>query len=106
MVSVAVDTSLVDFERWRMIAKLIVQTILWFGVMGAVLFLSAGTLNWAGAWAFLALMVALSLTMGASLARRDPGLMNERLAGPIQKDQPAADKVLLSVLLLAIFGWL
>jgi protein-S-isoprenylcysteine O-methyltransferase Ste14 len=89
-----------------MVAKLIVQTILWFGAMGAVLFLSAGTLNWPGAWAFLALMVALSFTMGASLARRDPGLMNERLGPPIQKDQPTADKVLLSVLLLAIFGWL
>jgi len=89
-----------------MVARLIVQTILWFGVMGAVLFLSAGTLDWPGAWAFLVLMVALSFTMGESLARHDPGLMNERLGSPIQKDQPAADKVLLSVLLLAIFGWL
>ncbi|MDW6026480.1 isoprenylcysteine carboxylmethyltransferase family protein [Mesorhizobium sp. BAC0120] len=89
-----------------MVARLIVQTILWFGIMGAVLFLSAGTLNWPGAWAFLALMVALSFTLGAWLASRNPGLMNERLGSPIQKDQPVADKVLLSVLLLAVFAWL
>lgn len=89
-----------------MISKLILQTFVWFGAMGALLFLSAGTLNWPGAWAYLVVMVGLSLTLGVALARRDPGLMNERLSPPIQKNQPAADKVLLSILLLAIFGWL
>ncbi|MBB6410932.1 methyltransferase family protein [Mesorhizobium sangaii] len=89
-----------------MISRLILQTFVWFGVMGAMLFLSAGTLNWPGAWVFLVVMVGLSLTMGVALARRDPGLMNERLGPPIQKNQTAADKVLLTVLLAAIFGWL
>ena len=42
--------------------------------------------------------LGLSLTLGVALARRDPGLMNERLSPPIQKNQTAADKVLLSVL--------
>lgn len=88
-----------------MISKLILQTFIWFGVMGALLFLSAGTLHWPGAWIYLVLMVGLSLTLGVALARRDPGLMAERLRPPIQKNQSAADKVLLSVLLLAIFGW-
>lgn len=89
-----------------MVSRLIVQTFVWFGVMGAVLFLSAGTLNWPGAWVFLVSMVALSFTLGVTLARRDPGLMNERLSPPIQKNQAPADKILLSILLLAIFGWL
>ncbi|MET2826488.1 methyltransferase family protein [Mesorhizobium shangrilense] len=88
-----------------MISKLILQTFVWFGVMGVLLFLSAGTLHWPGAWVFLVVMVALSLTLGVALARRDPGLMNERLSPPIQKNQTAADKVLLSVLLLGMFGW-
>ncbi|WP_192177642.1 methyltransferase family protein [Mesorhizobium amorphae] len=88
-----------------MISKLILQTFVWFGVMGALLFLSAGTLNWPGAWLYLVMMVGLSLTLGVSLARRDPGLMNERLSPPIQKNQTAADKVLLSVLLLAMLVW-
>ncbi|TPK42778.1 isoprenylcysteine carboxylmethyltransferase family protein [Mesorhizobium sp. B2-5-4] len=88
-----------------MISKLILQTFLWFGVMGALLFLSAGTLYWPGAWVYLVMMVGLSLTLGVVLARRDPGLMNERLSSPIQKNQTAADKILLSILLLAILGW-
>jgi protein-S-isoprenylcysteine O-methyltransferase Ste14 len=44
--------------------------------------------------------------MGVALAKRDPGLMNERLRPPIQKTQTAADKILLSILLLGIFAWL
>ena len=89
-----------------MILRLVVQTFVWFGVMGALLFASAGTLHWQGAWVYLVLMVALSLTLGVALARRDPGLMNERLSPPIQKGQAAADKILLSILLLAMFAWL
>ncbi|WP_192243763.1 methyltransferase family protein [Mesorhizobium silamurunense] len=88
-----------------MVAKLVVQTFLWFGFMGALLFVSAGTLHWPGAWVYLVLMVGLSLTLGVALARRDPGLMNERLSPPIQKNQTAADKILLSILLIAIFAW-
>ncbi|KUM24911.1 isoprenylcysteine carboxyl methyltransferase [Mesorhizobium loti] len=89
-----------------MVSKLIVQTFLWFGFMGALMFLSAGTLHWTGAWVYIVVMVGLSLTMGVALARRDPGLMNERLRPPIQRTQTAADKILLSILLLGIFGWL
>lgn len=88
-----------------MIAKLVLQTFLWFGLMGVLLFVPAGTLRWPEAWFYLVLMVALSLTLGVALARRDPGLMNERLGPPIQKSQTAADKVLLSVLLAGIFAW-
>ncbi|MDX8449342.1 methyltransferase family protein [Mesorhizobium captivum] len=89
-----------------MVSRLVVQTFVWFGVMGALMFLSAGTLHWTGAWVYIVVMVGLSLTMGVALARRDPGLMNERLRPPIQKNQTAADKILLSILLLGIFGWL
>lgn len=89
-----------------MILRLVVQTFVWFGVMGALLFLAAGTLHWQAAWAYIAVMVGLSLTMGVALAQRDPGLMNERLSPPIQKDQSAPDKILLSILLLGIFAWL
>lgn len=88
-----------------MIAKLVLQTFLWFGLMGVLLFVPAGTVRWPEAWFYLVSMVALSLTLGVALARRDPGLMNERLSPPIQKSQTAADKVLLSVLLAGIFAW-
>lgn len=89
-----------------MISRLVVQTFVWFGVMGALMFVSAGTLHWWGAWVYIVVMVGLSLTMGVALARRDPGLMNERLRPPIQKTQTAADKIVLSILLIGIFAWL
>jgi protein-S-isoprenylcysteine O-methyltransferase Ste14 len=87
-----------------MLVRLIVQTVAWFGFIGAVLFLSAGTLAWPAAWIYLAVMLALSLVTGLLLARHDPALLKERLSPPIQKDQPFADKVLLSVILLFLFG--
>ncbi|UCI23550.1 methyltransferase family protein [Mesorhizobium sp. B2-8-5] len=89
-----------------MISRLVLQTFVWFGLMGALLFVSAGTLHWTGAWVYIVVMVGLSLTMGVALARRDPGLMNERLRPPIQKTQTAADKIVLSILLIGIFAWL
>ncbi|RWL45339.1 MAG: isoprenylcysteine carboxylmethyltransferase family protein [Mesorhizobium sp.] len=89
-----------------MISRLVFQTFVWFGVMGALMFVSAGTLHWWGAWVYIVVMVGLSLTTGVALARRDPGLMNERLRPPIQKTQTAADKILLSILLVGIFAWL
>jgi protein-S-isoprenylcysteine O-methyltransferase Ste14 len=87
-----------------MLLKLIVQTVIWFGAMGLLLFLAAGTLNWPAAWLFLAVMVAFSLVGGSALRRRDPGLLRERLAPPVQKDQPLADRILLVIILLVIFG--
>jgi protein-S-isoprenylcysteine O-methyltransferase Ste14 len=89
-----------------MIVSLIVQIFIWFGAMGALLFLAAGTFAWPGAWAYLVLMVALSFTFGIDLARHDPGLLRERMGAPVQRDQPAADKMLVIGLLLLIFAWL
>jgi protein-S-isoprenylcysteine O-methyltransferase Ste14 len=89
-----------------MIVRLIIQSFIWFGAMGIVLFLAAGTFAWPGAWAYLVLMVVLSLTLGINLARRDPGLLRERMGSPVQRNQPLADKVLLIVFLLFMFAWL
>ena len=74
--------------------------------MAILLFLAAGTLAWPGAWAYLILMIVLSFTLGINLAWRDPGLLQERMGSLLQRDQPAADKVLLIMLLLFISAWL
>ena len=68
-----------------MAVRLIVHTVVWYGVMGLVLFLAAGTTAWPGAWIFLAVMIALSLILGLWLARHDPDLVQERLAPPIHR---------------------
>lgn len=87
-----------------MMARLIAQTILWYGMLALLLFLAAGTLDWPAAWVFLAMMTVLSLGLGLWFARHDPGLLGERLASPFQRDQPRADKFVLTLLLPLFFG--
>jgi len=87
-----------------LVLNLIVQTIVWFGFMGVIIFSAAGTLNYAGGWLYLGEMVAISVVCGAHGARVDPGLLRERLKPPVQKDQPLADKLVLIPFLLLLFG--
>ena len=87
-----------------MVVKLIVQTFIWYGAMGLVLFTAAGSIVWPGASIFLAEMILFSLVGGLWLARHDPALVAERLRPPIQRAQPTADKILLTVLILMIFA--
>jgi hypothetical protein len=48
----------------RMIAKLLLQNVIWIAAMGALLLLPAGTLHWPGAWVFLATIAILGISGG------------------------------------------
>ncbi|MET3155631.1 protein-S-isoprenylcysteine O-methyltransferase Ste14 [Bradyrhizobium diazoefficiens] len=87
-----------------LVLNLIVQTIVWFGFMGAIIFGAAGTTDYTGGWLYLGVMVVLSVVFGINMARVDPSLLRERLKPPLQKDQPLADKLILIPILLLIFG--
>jgi protein-S-isoprenylcysteine O-methyltransferase Ste14 len=86
------------------VIKMAVHTLLWYVVIGGVLFIAAGTLAWPAAWFFLLEMVVVSLVGGRWLALRDPALMRSRLASPVQKHQPVADKAVVVAIILASFG--
>jgi protein-S-isoprenylcysteine O-methyltransferase Ste14 len=75
-----------------MIAKWLLQTVIWVVAIGAGLFALAGTLDWPAAWVFLAAIAAISISFGWWLAKTDPALFAERLRPMMQEDQPAADK--------------
>jgi hypothetical protein len=62
-----------------MIARLLLQNLIWVVVLGALLFVPAGTLNWPAAWLFLATTGILGLAGGLWLARHDPALLAERM---------------------------
>jgi protein-S-isoprenylcysteine O-methyltransferase Ste14 len=82
------------------------KAVLWIALMGALLFGTAGTLDWPNAWVFMAeFAIGAVLTMGW-LARHDPGLLKERMGGPFQKGQAPPDKIFMSVLLVLWHGWL
>jgi protein-S-isoprenylcysteine O-methyltransferase Ste14 len=87
-----------------LVLNVLVQTIVWFGFMGAIIFAAAGTLDYAGGWLWLSEMVATSVVLGLYGARVDPGLLKERLKPPIQKDQPLADKLVLIPFLIVMFA--
>ncbi|MCK1394886.1 isoprenylcysteine carboxylmethyltransferase family protein [Bradyrhizobium sp. 1] len=89
-----------------MIAKLLLQNTITTVGMGALLFACAGTLHWPSAWVFLATCGLLGPLCGWWLYRIDPALLAERLRPVLQRDQPAADKVFMTVFVVAMLAWL
>jgi protein-S-isoprenylcysteine O-methyltransferase Ste14 len=87
-----------------LVLNIVVQTIVWYGLMGAIIFFAAGTTAYVGGWLYLGEMVALAAVFATHLLRVDPGLLRERLKPPVQKDQPLADKLVLIPFLLLVFG--
>jgi protein-S-isoprenylcysteine O-methyltransferase Ste14 len=88
-----------------MVAKLLLQNTFFVVAMGALLFASAGTLHWPGAWAFLITNALLGPAFGLWLARTDPGLLAERMR-LYAPEQPVADKKFMLVLVAVIVIWL
>ncbi|WGR91392.1 isoprenylcysteine carboxylmethyltransferase family protein [Bradyrhizobium sp. ISRA443] len=89
-----------------MIAKLLLQNTAFVIGMGALLFASAGTLQWPGAWAYLIGSAVLGPAGGVWLARVDPGLLAERMRLTAREEQPAADKYFMLVLIILVVIWL
>lgn len=87
------------------LAKLVIQTLLSCVVIGLILFVSAGTMGWPGAWVLLAEIAIGSLTLGLWLSQADPGLLAERLRPPVQQGQKTWDKALLIALLVGFVAW-
>src|SRR5262245_8408777 len=86
-------------------------------VLGAALFVPAGTLTWWNGWVYLAIFVGLSAVITADLLRRDPALLERRMkGGPTAEKRPPQRVIMLGasigfIALLVIpaldfrFGW-
>jgi protein-S-isoprenylcysteine O-methyltransferase Ste14 len=88
-----------------MIAKLLLQNLIWIVAMGALLFVPVGTLDWAAAWVFLGTIEVLGVAGGLWLAKTDPALLAERMRPMMQNDQPAADKKFMLAFGFAALIW-
>jgi protein-S-isoprenylcysteine O-methyltransferase Ste14 len=88
-----------------MIAKLLLQNTFFVAAMGALLFASAGTLHWPGAWAFLATSALLGPACGLWLAKTDPALLAERMRLTARDEQPAADRKFMLAFAAAALIW-
>jgi protein-S-isoprenylcysteine O-methyltransferase Ste14 len=88
-----------------MIAKLLLQTLIWIVAMGALLFVPAGTLHWPAAWVFLSTIAILGIAAGLWLAKTDPALLAERMHPMMQSGQPTADKKFMLVFGFVALTW-
>jgi protein-S-isoprenylcysteine O-methyltransferase Ste14 len=88
-----------------MIAKLLLQNLIWIGAMAVLLFVPAGTLHWPAAFVFLGTIAVLGVAGGLWLARIDPALLAERMRPMMQDDQPAADKKFMLAFGVAALVW-
>ncbi|HEV8392149.1 MAG TPA: isoprenylcysteine carboxylmethyltransferase family protein [Dongiaceae bacterium] len=70
-----------------MVRRLIEQSVIWFAVMTALLFIPAGTLAWTAGWVYLAELLA------------------ERMSPLIQREQKTWDKVLMTALIVLWCAW-
>ncbi|HKA33835.1 MAG TPA: isoprenylcysteine carboxylmethyltransferase family protein [Candidatus Binatia bacterium] len=86
------------------VSKLIAGVIIAVLCFALPIFLPAGTLDWPRAWIFVAVVLVASAWSTAVVYRASPGLLKERFKPPVQKGQPLADKILVSLLLVAFFG--
>ncbi|KZD21753.1 methyltransferase family protein [Tardiphaga robiniae] len=89
-----------------MIVRLVIRTLVWFGVLGAVLFTAAGTWQWPAAWSFLLFMILLGLGGGLWLIQIDPALFEERMRPVVQQGQPPADRVFMVAFFTVALVWL
>ncbi len=87
-------------------AWMIIKAVVWIGFIAVLLFWPAGTLDWPGAWIFMAEFVVIGLAVTLWLARYNPGLLRERLGGAFQKGQVFWDKVFMTIMIVVWYGWL
>ena len=69
--------------------RIAVRLLLFFPVVGILLFLPAGTLNYWEAWVFIAVFFACNLALTAYLVFKDPKLLERRM-----KVGPAAERTM------------
>jgi protein-S-isoprenylcysteine O-methyltransferase Ste14 len=89
-----------------MIVRLVIRTLVWFGMIGVVLFAVAGTWQWPAVWSFLLFMILLGLGGGLWLIRSDPALFEERMRPMVQQGQPTADRVFIVAFFTVALVWL
>jgi protein-S-isoprenylcysteine O-methyltransferase Ste14 len=89
-----------------MLASLIIKTLIWIAVMAALLFVPAGTIWWPQAWVFLVELAVSGLLISGWLYVHDPALLAQRMASPVQHEQPAWDRIFMICVLLFFCAWL
>jgi protein-S-isoprenylcysteine O-methyltransferase Ste14 len=79
-------------------------TLIGLIVLGAVIFIPAGTFAYWQGWAFIIVFAASTNVIGLYLARKDPALLERRMkVGPAAETRPA-QKAIISIAFLSFFA--
>jgi protein-S-isoprenylcysteine O-methyltransferase Ste14 len=89
-----------------MILKMLARSIGFAVVLGALLFVPAGTLAWPQGWIFLVLFMGAGLLIGAWLAKSDPALLAARMRSTLSGEQRPVDRAVMRAILVVFYGWL
>lgn len=83
------------------------QMMVTFSIMGSILFLTAGRLDWWEAWVFLVIYFLIAFMVALWLLRYDPKLLKERDQAILKTDVKDWDRVVIALnllLTLALFA--
>jgi protein-S-isoprenylcysteine O-methyltransferase Ste14 len=80
--------------------RTIISSLVIIAIMGAILFVGAGTFDYWQAWLYLALGLACHLYMVADLTRRDPDLLARRRKGGAKAEPRPVQKMLIRLLIV------
>lgn len=83
------------------LGAIVTRFVVSFLVLAGLLFGSAGTWRWPGAWAYLVVQFSMSAAMTVWLARHNPGLLYERMMG-LRRPSPRWDRALRAGLFTAL----
>ncbi|MEO6027499.1 MAG: isoprenylcysteine carboxylmethyltransferase family protein, partial [Candidatus Binatia bacterium] len=84
--------------------RVVLGVLLQPALLGIALFYPPGTFAWQRAWVIMAVFFAATVMSLAALARARPDLLAERFKPPLQRGQPAADKVAVLGFIAAFAG--
>jgi len=90
----------------NLLVRLVLQSGVWLVIMGALLFLGAGRMDWPQGWAFLLVFALLCAAFGVVTIKRNPRLLEVRLDGLSQPGQPLWDKFFTGFFVLTWLAWL
>jgi len=87
-------------------AKALLSVLLLGVVMAAILFTTAGTVNYWQAWVFLLILITLSLLITIYLIRNDPELLRRRMRGGPTAEKRVSQRVIMIFTSLGFIGLL
>jgi protein-S-isoprenylcysteine O-methyltransferase Ste14 len=88
----------------KLYIRLATQSLLFLIVLGALLFLPAGTFDYWQAWVFIAVFVACNLLLTTWVAINDPQLLERRMRAGPAAEKEKSQKIIVTIAFLAFAG--